>query len=131
MDEVLDIAAAVALVLGALLSLAAGVGALRFPDALARLHAGAKPQVLGLILVVVAIALSSRTWGVVLLLVPVVLFQVLTTPVAAHMVARAGYRTRNLRRDLLITDELADDVERASRSESRGGSGRSDHADGA
>lgn len=114
-DDPLDVVAAVLLVLGGLLSLVAGVGVLRFPDALSRLHAGTKPQVLGLICVVIAIALSARTWSVVLLVIPVVLFQLLTQPIAAHMIGRAGYRTKNHRRDLLLVDELADDVERASR----------------
>ena len=115
MGDWIDVVAAVFVLLGALLSLVAGVGVLRFPDALSRLHAGAKPQVLGLAFVVVAVALSARTGYALLLLVPVVLFQLLTQPVAAHMIGRAGYRTRNHRPDLLVTDELADDVERASR----------------
>jgi multicomponent Na+:H+ antiporter subunit G len=113
-DDPIDVVAAVFVVLGALLSLVAGVGVLRFPDALSRLHAGTKPQVLGLVCVVIAIALSARSWTAVLLLVPVVLFQLLTQPIAAHMIGRAGYRTKNHRRDLLLVDELADDVERAS-----------------
>lgn len=116
-DDVLDIAAAVCLVLGAVLSLAAGLGVLRFPDALSRLHAGTKPQMLGLVFVALAIVLATRTWSAVLLLVPVILFQVLTAPLAAHMIGRAGYRTKNHRSDLLVLDELADDVERASRAE--------------
>jgi multicomponent Na+:H+ antiporter subunit G len=118
-DQVLDTAAAVFVVLGALLSLVAGVGILRFPDALARLHAGTKPQVLGLICIVIAVALASRSWAAVLLLIPVVLFQLLTQPVAAHMIGRAGYRTKNLRTDLLVGDELADDVDRASAEQER------------
>jgi multicomponent Na+:H+ antiporter subunit G len=118
-DQVLDTAAAVFVVLGALLSLVAGVGILRFPDALARLHAGTKPQVLGLICIVIAVALASRSWAAVLLLIPVVLFQLLTQPVAAHMIGRAGYRTKNLRTDLLVVDELADDVDRASAEQER------------
>lgn len=118
-DQVLDIAAAVFVVLGAALSLVAGVGVLRFPDALSRLHAGTKPQVLGLICIVIAVALSSRSWAAILLLIPVVLFQLLTQPVAAHMIGRAGYRTKNLRHDLLVVDELADDVDRASADQER------------
>ena len=118
-DQVLDTAAAVFVVLGAALSLVAGVGILRFPDALSRLHAGTKPQVLGLICIVIAVALASRSWAAVLLLIPVVLFQLLTQPVAAHMIGRAGYRTKNLRTDLLVVDELADDVDRASAEQER------------
>lgn len=120
LDAVLDFAAAIALVLGAVLSLAAAVGIVRFPDALSRLHAGTKPQVLGLGLVLVAIALTARSWQVLLVLIPVALFQLLTQPAAAHMIGRAGYRTKNHRPDLLVVDELADDIERASRAEDPG-----------
>lgn len=117
LNDVLDIAAAVLLIFGGVLSVAAGVGLLRFPDALSRLHAGTKPQVLGLICVVLAIALSARSWPVLLLLAPVVLFQVLTAPAAAHMIGRAGYRTSNHDEDLLVVDELAEAIERAATDE--------------
>lgn len=109
-DDILDLAAAVCLLLGAFLSLAAGIGLLRFPDALSRLHAATKPQVLGLLFIVVAIAIGSRSPMVLLMLVPVVVFQVLTAPISAHMVGRAGYRTGNFRRDLLVADELEEAV---------------------
>ena len=36
--------------------------------------------------------------------------QMLTAPVSAHLVGRAGYRTKHLRREMLYTDELADVV---------------------
>jgi multicomponent Na+:H+ antiporter subunit G len=42
-----------------------------------------------------------------------VLFQMLTAPVAAHMVGRAGYRTGKVRGDLLVVDELTADLRRA------------------
>lgn len=117
-DEILDLAAAVFLLCGAVLSLAAGIGLLRFPDALSRLHAATKPQVLGLVFIVIAIAISSRSLAVLFSLVPVVLFQMLTAPIAAHMIGRAGYRTKNFRRDRLAVDELEDAVERATTGES-------------
>ena len=43
----------------------------------------------------------------------VAVFQMLTAPVAAHMVGRAGYRTGKVRSDLLVVDELTSDQERA------------------
>ncbi|MEZ0447666.1 monovalent cation/H(+) antiporter subunit G [Cellulomonas sp. ICMP 17802] len=110
---VADVASAVCLLGGAFLAFAAGVGVLRFPDLLARMHAGTKPQVLGLILVLIGLALRLRSGGAVWALVLVAVFQMLTAPVAAHMVGRAGYRTGKVRRDLLVVDELTDDVERA------------------
>ena len=117
-DGILNLLGAIFLLLGGVLSLAAGVGLLRFPDALSRLHAATKPQVLGLVFIVVALAISSRSLTVLFALVPVVLFQMLTAPIAAHMIGRAGYRTKNFRRELLAVDELEEAVARASEGES-------------
>lgn len=117
-DGILNLLGAIFLLLGGVLSLAAGVGLLRFPDALSRLHAATKPQVLGLVFIVVALAISSRSLTVLFALVPVVLFQMLTAPIAAHMIGRAGYRTKNFRRELLAVDELEEAVARASDGES-------------
>ncbi|WP_367275859.1 monovalent cation/H(+) antiporter subunit G [Microcella sp.] len=121
-SSALDLVAAVLLIVSALLTFAAAVGLLRFPDALARLHAATKPQILGLILLVVALALSVRSWAVLLLLIPVVVFQLLTAPIAAHMVGRAGYRTGEFDPDTLIADELEPDVDEAGRIDLPGGS---------
>lgn len=116
-SSILDIAAGVLVIGGAVLSLAAAVGLVRFPDALSRLHAATKPQILGLILVVIALALSVRNGAVLLLLTPVVVLQMLTAPISAHMVGRAGYRTGDFDPDTLMTDELAADVAGAGRSD--------------
>ena len=114
MDAALDILTAVLLLGGALMSLAAAVGLLRFPDLLSRMHAATKPQVLGLLLFLMAIAVQQRSWAVVPVLIVCWIFQLLTAPVSAHMVGRAGYRTKHLRKDLLSMDELNDVVERAA-----------------
>jgi multicomponent Na+:H+ antiporter subunit G len=119
-DDTLDLLAGISLLLGAFLSLAAAVGLVRFPDALSRMHAATKPQVLGLVFVCIAIALESRNWSTLLMLIPVILFQLLTAPISAHMVGRAGYRTANFRSDLMIVDELEEAVDAASR-DARGG----------
>ncbi|SCG64193.1 monovalent cation/H(+) antiporter subunit G [Micromonospora humi] len=112
LDAVLDTAAGVCLVAGALLSLAAGVALIRFPDVLSRMHAAAKPQVLGLLLVLLGCALRLRSGVDVTTLVLVGMFQLATAPVAAHMVGRAAYPHDDIRRDLLLTDELAGDLDR-------------------
>ncbi|MFJ4108129.1 MULTISPECIES: monovalent cation/H(+) antiporter subunit G [Oerskovia] len=112
---VADVLAAIFLLCGAFLAFAAGVGVVRFPDLLARMHAATKPQVLGLILVLIALALRIRSWSAVGMLVLVVIFQLMTSPVAAHMVGRAGYRTGKVRPDLLVLDDLTADQEAADR----------------
>ncbi len=115
LDLVLDILTGVCLVLGAFLSLAAGVGLLRFPDAIARMHATTKPQILGLIFILAAIALQDRRWTTVLVLLTILLFQMLTAPISAHMVGRAGYRTGVVAPGSLLVDELEQAVEAAQR----------------
>lgn len=110
LDMVLNILAGICFVLGAFLSFAAGVGVLRFPDLLARMHAGTKPQVLGLMLMLLALELRLRTVAVLVVIVLVTLFQMLTSPVAAHMVGRAGYRTGKVRTEDLVLDDFTADL---------------------
>jgi multicomponent Na+:H+ antiporter subunit G len=104
---VADILAGFCLIAGAVLSLAAGVGLLRFPDLLSRMHSATKPQVLGLLLILTGAALRLHNTIDVTTLVLVGLFQLATAPVSAHMVGRAVHRAGRVRRDLLVVDELA------------------------
>jgi multicomponent Na+:H+ antiporter subunit G len=96
------------------MSLGAAVGLLRFPDLMSRMHAATKPQVLGLFLLLASVGLQLRTWWVWPVLFVAWIFQVLTVPVSAHMVGRAGYRTKHLHRELLTTDELEAVVQKAA-----------------
>ncbi|WP_285727516.1 monovalent cation/H(+) antiporter subunit G [Psychromicrobium xiongbiense] len=116
-NDAADLAAAGCLVAGSLLSLAAAIGLLRFPDLLSRMHAATKPQVLGLFLFLLGVALQLRSWALLPILLIAWLFQLLTAPVSAHMVGRAGYRTRHLHKETLSRDDLDAVVEEAARSE--------------
>ena len=108
-DSVADVIAVACLLLGSFLCLTAGVGLLRFPDVLSRMHAGTKPQAVGVLLIMVGAAIrltgSSVTW----MLLLVAAFQLITAPVSAHMVSRIAYRRRHVRRDRLLVDELGGD----------------------
>jgi multicomponent Na+:H+ antiporter subunit G len=75
---------------GALWSLLAGIGLLRLPDVLTRMHAATKPQVLGLLMVLTGVALRLRDANDITTLILVGIFQTWTVPVAAHMIARAA-----------------------------------------
>lgn len=110
MNPVLDVIGAVFLLLGAMLCFAASVGLVRFPDVLTRMHAATKPQTLGLLLVVTGVALSLQNVKALGVLLLVAALQLLTAPVAAHMVSRTAYRTGQVRSDLLTEDDLADDL---------------------
>ena len=104
MSTVLDVVSAVLLLLGVGLVLLASLGLVRFTDVLARMHAATKASSTGLMLVLVATALQlPGRYAALLLLVGV--FQLLTAPVAAHMVGRAAYRAGAHRPDLIEVDE--------------------------
>jgi multicomponent Na+:H+ antiporter subunit G len=107
-SAVADVFAAACLLLGALLTLTAAVGILRFPDVLTRMHSATKPQVLGLLLVLLGLGLRLRDLRSLGLLALVALFQLVTSPIASHMVGRASFRAGQVRRDLLVVDELSE-----------------------
>ena len=106
--DAMDIAGAVALLLGAALAFIGAVGLVRLPDLFARMHAATKPQTLGLLLVLVGLALTERTWDAVATLLIVMGAQALTAPVAAHLLGRAGYRSGVTEEELLHIDELGE-----------------------
>ncbi|MFB9165361.1 monovalent cation/H(+) antiporter subunit G [Arthrobacter psychrochitiniphilus] len=106
MNTLIDVLTVIALLGGALMSLAAAIGLLRFPDLMSRMHAATKPQVLGLLLMLTAIGLQMRVWSLLPVLLVAWLFQLLTVPVSAHMVGRSGYRTKHRRPEMLSVDEL-------------------------
>lgn len=114
-DTALTWTAAVLMVIGAAMSLAAAIGVLRFPDLITRMHSATKPQVFGSLLLLTATGLHLRMWSLVPLLVVAWIFQLLTVPVSAHMVGRAGYRTKHYDRSGLSVDELEEVVARVER----------------
>ncbi len=105
-ESPVDVLALACLGVGAFLCLSAGLGLLRFPDVLSRMHAGTKPQVLGVLLIMVGGAIRLQGWSNIWMLLLVAVFQLLTAPVSAHMISRVAYRRRHVRRDLLLVDEL-------------------------
>lgn len=110
MSVVLDVAGLVLLTLGCLLALSAAVAQRRFQDVASRMHAAAKPQVLGMICVVAGVALCLREPIVVTLGLLAIALQLATSPVSSHMVARSAYRYGHLD-GTLVLDELGDDHE--------------------
>ncbi len=111
-DAIVDVTVLVLILLGAVLCLSAAVGLLHFRDVPSRLHAATKPQVLGLVLICLAIALAQRSVGAILLglalVAPIVLMQFATAPLSAHMVGRQAYRNGTTEERSLVVDELAE-----------------------
>lgn len=108
---ILDTVALVLVLVGALLCLTASIGLLRFPDVVSRLHAATKPQVLGMLLIAAGAAIALQSWAVFAFLVPVVLIQMATAPLSAHMVGRQAYRNGSIHDDSMVLDELAGDID--------------------
>jgi multicomponent Na+:H+ antiporter subunit G len=125
---VVDVAVAVLLLTGVTLSLVAGIGILRFPDLYSRMHAATKPSTLGLLLVLAGAALRMADPGDVVELALVAAFQLLTAPVAAHMVGRAAYRSGAAGTRNAEVDELAERLDRED-TEWGAGAGRSADAE--
>lgn len=103
------------IIIGTLLALTAAIGIVRFPDTLLRMHSATKPQVVGLILVLIGTIIRVYDDPNVWMLGLVGLFTLLTAPVIAHLLGRTAYREQRHRDGLLAVDELGDEMERRSR----------------
>jgi len=109
-EAILDLIGAALLAGGGFFCLGGALGLVRFPDILARMHAATKPQVFGLLLVLIGVGFSFPDPRVWLILALVMVMQVLTAPVAAHLIGRVAYRSGEWEPDDLVVDELADDL---------------------
>jgi multicomponent Na+:H+ antiporter subunit G len=110
-EAAMDVVGALVLAVGTLFSLAAGVGLIRFPDPVTRMHAATKPAVFGLLLVLAGVALVLRDAKVTTLLSVAVMMQILTAPVSGHLVTRNAHRSGDWDAAGAVIDELAADEE--------------------
>jgi multicomponent Na+:H+ antiporter subunit G len=99
-------AGCVLLLLGAGFSLLAAIGVLRLPDLYTRMHAASKAGAVGGGLVLLAVALLSFDVAIALRAIVGIGFLLLTTPVSAHLLARASYRATDQLQDNAGEDEL-------------------------
>jgi multicomponent Na+:H+ antiporter subunit G len=87
----MNIVAAVLLLGGTFFMLVASIGLLRLPDLYTRMHAITKAGTLGVGLALVGVAVAFGDLSVTTRALAVILFVLLTAPVSAHMIGRAGY----------------------------------------
>jgi multicomponent Na+:H+ antiporter subunit G len=78
---------------GGFFAFVAGLGILRLPDVLTRMHASTKAGTLGSALVLAAAAVVFADLAVTTKVVLTILFLLLTAPLAGHMIGRAAVRT--------------------------------------
>lgn len=88
----MDAVVAVLLLIGSALTLIAAIGLHRLPDVFCRMHAATKPATLGLLTVMAGTALALGDARSAAKLGLVAVLQLVTNPVAGHMVGRAAWR---------------------------------------
>lgn len=76
---------------GSALGMLAAIGIVRLPDLPTRMHASTKSGALGTALIMFGVIFAFTEATVVLRAIAIILFIVITAPVAAHVIARAGY----------------------------------------
>ena len=89
--DVVQYAAGVLVMAGALFGALAGLGVLRLPDLYTRMHAASKAGAVGAGFILLAVALAGFDGPVALRAILGILFVLLTTPIAAHLLARAAF----------------------------------------
>ncbi len=88
-----EIIIAVLIVSGGFFCFVAGLGVLRLPDVLMRMHASTKAGTLGSGLILAAVAVYFADTATITRAVATILFLLMTAPVAAHMIGRAAFRS--------------------------------------
>jgi multicomponent Na+:H+ antiporter subunit G len=90
---------------GALFALLAAVGILRLPDVFTRMQASAKASTLGLGCLLLGLAIGQPEFTVIIRALSIAAFLMLTTPVAAHVIARAAALTQAPLCESTVLDE--------------------------
>jgi multicomponent Na+:H+ antiporter subunit G len=111
-----ELIAAVFILSGSLLMLIAAVGLVRLPDVLCRAHAVAKALTLGIFLLLLGMWVSHGEAAATFRILLAILFQVMTIPVASHLVALLAFQKDLPRwRHQPMADHRSAATDRASR----------------
>ena len=86
----------------------AAIGVLRMGDVFTRMQAASKASTLGAAMVLVAVGLSFADIVVLVRALAVVVFLVLTAPIAAHAIGRAAWRSGVQLERHTVVNELPD-----------------------
>lgn len=106
-----SIAAIILLVGGAFVVIGA-LGAVRMPDLMLRMHATTKAGILGGGLIAISGGVFFNEAEVMVRALAILAFVVLTGPVAAHMIARAGYFTGAPFWERTLKDDLRSNLDK-------------------
>lgn len=101
-----DTVVGILIVLGGAFAAVAGLGLIRLPDVLMRMHASTKAGTLGVGLIVAGVSIHFGGALVVAKAFLIIVFLLLTAPVAAHLIGRAIYRSKTpLSKDTRMLDD--------------------------
>jgi multicomponent Na+:H+ antiporter subunit G len=98
----------VLLLAGSAFTILAAIGVIRFPDLYTRMHAASKAGVVGGGLILLAIAVMAQDSAVAIRAVIGIIFLVLTTPLSAHLLAKASQKAGYKSWSGTVADESAD-----------------------
>ncbi|MEQ5814352.1 monovalent cation/H(+) antiporter subunit G [Marinobacter sp. NFXS11] len=88
-----EIFVSILLLAGASFMVLAAIGIVRLPDLPTRMHASTKAGAMGAILTMAGVALHFSDSAVAARAIAFIVFILLTAPIAAHVIGRAGYFT--------------------------------------
>lgn len=104
-------AGGVLLLLGSAFVLVAALGVIRLPDLYSRMHAASKAGAVGGGLILLAVAVLSQDVSVAVRAIVGTIFLVLTTPLAAHLLARSAYIAQNQPEGSNVVDDIYKNAE--------------------
>lgn len=108
----IDFFTGVAWIAGAAFALLGALGLLRMPDVFTRMQASTKASTLGLGCLLIGAALQLGDFASFIRVISIGAFILLTTPVAAHVIARASYLAEVPLWDGTVLDERRRDADR-------------------
>ena len=101
-----DVISAALMLAGAAVTVIAAIGLHRMPDVYARMHVATKPATFGIALCLLGAALGADSASTATKLVLAMVFQLVTAPVAGHLLGRAAHATRAEQSEYTFIDEL-------------------------
>ncbi|THE10567.1 Na+/H+ antiporter subunit G [Bacillus timonensis] len=110
--EVLEVIAAISILVGTIFSFFSAVGLIRLPDLYSRAHAASKSSTMGVLFTLVGTFLffiMEGTFSIRLFLG--IFFVFLTAPVAAHVIVRSAYRSKVPLAPQSVQDDLKGIIE--------------------
>ncbi len=87
----IDLIVGILVLIGALFSLVAGIGMFRLPDVYLRMHAATKAGTLGCGLMLLAVGVQAQDLETIAWVLTGIIFLMITAPIGAHLLGRAGY----------------------------------------